>query len=164
MKSRCPQGLQIPANFSLLVIFFLLNKQQRWFDGSEQEAIFKWHHYLSGLAIFYSLISLLDSGLQFNIPIALQTIFQICLKCQKVLSISTPWGLRAVSLCDLLLEDKNGETDPLCDQVYLVPCLSHGPVVLNLDVLLLRDFRQCLGLLAALLASDRYSPGCCLIS
>lgn len=84
------------------------------------------------LYFIHSFLSL-DSGLQFNIPIALQTIFQICLKCQRSCPYPPPWGLRAVSLCDLLSEDKNGvKLDSLWSSVFST-CLSHGPVVLNLD-------------------------------
>ena len=89
-----------PANFSVghfffFFFFYSLNKQQRWFDGSEQEAIFKWRHYLSGLAVVYSLISLLG----FRAPIQYSNcLADDCLNMSqmpKVLSRSTP--LRAES-------------------------------------------------------------------
>lgn len=86
-----------PANFSVghFYFFYSSNKQQRWFDGSEQEAIFKCHHYLSGLAIFYSLISLLGFRAPIQYSNCLADNFSNMSQMPKVLSRSTP--LRAES-------------------------------------------------------------------
>ena len=136
MKSRCPQGLRCHLPIFLLVIFIFFILQTNSSDGLMVRSKRPYSNGIitcrASLYFIHSFLSL-DSGLQFNIPIALQTIFQICLKCQRSCPDPPPWELRAVSLCDLLPEDKNGvELDSFWSSVFSI-CLSHGPVVLSLD-------------------------------
>ena len=129
MKSRCPQGLRCHLPIFLLVIFIFFILQTNSSDGLMVRSKRPYSNVIitcrASLYFIHSFLSL-DSGLQFNIPIALQTIFQICLKCQRSCPDPPPWELRAVSLCDLLSEDKNGVELDFFDQVYLVSVSPMG--------------------------------------
>lgn len=60
----------------------------------------------ASLCLIHSCLSL-DSGLGFNIPAALQVIFQITLECQRSYPDPPPGELKTNPFWDLLSEDRN---------------------------------------------------------
>lgn len=107
-KIHMPSRLWMsPANFSVGHFFPLKTKQKRWFDGSEQEAIFKWHHYLSGLTMFYSLVSLPRFRAWVQCYNFLADDFSNASQIPRSCPDQPPGKVEANLLCDLLSQDEN---------------------------------------------------------